>query len=206
MQIRLLRQPTHDPLRQHVTAFPCCPCVHAAAPQIIGPAATLGSWHFEGSAMDGSNDDVAAAMQAYRDRQATAARRELEQEHARQEIEMQRMQHRSSWGSVSQAHSIASLIVTTVMGDVGDDIARQGSPILFRFPPQADPFSVLFELHEGGQLPTLASLRFAMDDSGLVAATGTPGLQFPPARAVNEVDRAWVADIARATWKAALAR
>ncbi len=116
------------------------------------------------------------------------------------------MQDRNSWGSVSQPHTIASMILTTVMGEVGDGIARKGSPILFRHPTQADPFSVLFELHESGKLLTIASLRFSMDGTGRVSAGASiPDLRLPAPRQVDAVDRAWVANIAYAGWEAALA-
>jgi hypothetical protein len=97
------------------------------------------------------------------------------------------------------------VILSTVMDDVANDVARRGSPVLFRFPPQGDPSAVVFELHESGQWKALASLRFEMNASGSVSVRADIlGLHLPPARLVNEVDRAWVKDIALSFWEATL--
>jgi hypothetical protein len=101
---------------------------------------------------------------------------------------------------------MASEILDEWLRRVGNAIARKQSPILFQFEPPVDPYSVLFNLHESGQLAPVAILRFSMNGDGLVVATtSVSSLRCPPARPVGEVDAAWVSDIAYSVWEAALA-
>ena len=133
----------------------------------------------EESSMTGPSSPTADAMQAYRDRQMAAQQRDADEERARQAEAARQMENRLSWGSVSHPHSTAEMILQAI-ARFGDEIARAGSPILFRFPPQADKYTVGFELHESGQLRTLATLRFSMNDAGqVIASTVFPGRYDP---------------------------
>jgi hypothetical protein len=159
--------------------------------------------------MDGSDDDITATVQAYRDRRAAATGREAEQEKTRQEAEYRRQQNVTAWGDAGQSHTVAGIIAGAVVKE-GNRIAQIApeSSLLFYYQHQTDPLTILFTVHESrSPAATLAALRFSMDDDGLVSATtDIHGLSLPPPCPRNDVTALWVAGITREVWKAAFAR
>jgi hypothetical protein len=155
--------------------------------------------------MSASSDRRDAAIRNAEDRRAHAEQRRVAEELAQEEAAAKHGQNLLSWGSVSLPDTVACLLLSVVT-KVSNDVARRGSTVLFRFPPQVGYLSVFFELHHSGKLETLESLRFTMNDNGMVAAeTSIRDLKLPAPIPVNKVTSDWAEQIVEQVWEAALA-
>jgi len=155
--------------------------------------------------MSESKDGRTAAIQAAKDRMAPAEVQRAAAERDRREADAQRMDNLMRWGNVSLSHTVAGTILATVTV-LGQEVAREHSPILFRFPPQAAQSSVLFELHQSGQLEALARLLFSLTSKGYVEVScSLAGVNLPAPMPVGDCTPTVVEGIANRVLEAALA-
>jgi hypothetical protein len=127
----------------------------------------------------------AAAIKAFQDREVQAAQRQADEERQRREHAEHQQAALNTWRSTT-----VKTIVEAVT-KVSNDFANQRSPLLLIHVPSIVK-SVTFEVRRSGQLNSLASLKFDLDNHGLVhASTDARGADLPEAVPVSEVTSDW---------------
>jgi hypothetical protein len=140
-----------------------------------------------------------AAISAFRQREAEAARTSSQQTRAQQERARQQETNLTAWST--RAFGAISMGVM----HVSDDFARRGSPFIIRQRPDGRPGIAGFEVHRSGSLHREAALAFGLDTDGVVRAeTDARGADLLEGIAVDGVTPEWAEKIAEQVMLAVL--
>ncbi len=141
-----------------------------------------------------------AAISAFRQREADAARISSEQAQAEQAESRQYAANLTAWST-----GALGAISMGVM-QVSNDFARRGSPFLIRQKPESRLGIATFEIHRSGSLHRDMALTFSLDGDGVVrAGTDARGADLPDSVAVDEVTPEWAEKVAEQVMFAVLA-
>jgi hypothetical protein len=127
-----------------------------------------------------------AAISAYVQREADAARAASDRARAEQEQAHQQQTNLSTW------QNRALVAIATGVIQTSDDFARRGSPFIIRRRPDCPLGTAAFEVHRSGSLHQEAELLFALQPGGSVRAeTNATGADLPVGIAVDAVTPEW---------------
>jgi hypothetical protein len=130
------------------------------------------------------------AINAFRQREAEAARISSEKMLTQQERARRQTASLTAWSTL--AFGAISMGVT----QTSNDFAQRGSPFLIRQTPDGRPGFASFEIHRSGNLRREAALVFELHTDGIVrAGTDARGADLPAGIAVDGVTPQWAEQV-----------